>query len=54
MSRRGARGVTITMIVDRLAREQLDVPRSTVRRWLADDIKRSVAERAGPGLYRLR
>ena len=54
MRRRGGRGVTITMIVNRLASEQLDVTRSTVRRWLADDIERRVAERVEPGLYCLR
>jgi hypothetical protein len=54
MRRRGARGVTITMVVNRLAREQLGMPRSMVRRWLADDIQGGVAERAGPGRYRLR
>lgn len=54
MRRRGGRGVTITMIVNRLASEQLDVTRRTVRRWLADDIERRVAERVEPGLYRLR
>ena|SRR5690348_483370 len=54
MRRRGGRGVTVTMIVNRLASEQLDVTRSTVRRWLADDIERRVAERVEPGLYRLR
>ncbi len=54
MRRRGGRGVTITMIVNRLASEQLDVTRSTVRRWLADDIERGVAERVEPGRYRPR
>jgi hypothetical protein len=54
MGRPGGRGVTVTMIVNLLAREQLGVPRSTVRRWLAEDIQRGVAERAGPGFYRLR
>jgi predicted transcriptional regulator of viral defense system len=53
MNRRGGRGVTVTMIVNCLAGEQLDVTRSTVRRWLADDIQRGVAERVEPGLYRL-
>lgn len=54
MNRRGGRGVTVTMIVDRLASEQLAVTRSTVRRWLGDDIRRGVAERVTPGFYRLR
>ena len=54
MRRRGGRGVTITMIVNRLAGEQLDVTRSMVRRWLADDLERGVAERIEPGLYRPR
>lgn len=54
MGRPGGRGITVTMIVNLLAREQLGVPRSTVRRWLAEDIQRGVAERAGPGFYRLR
>ena len=50
MSRAGSRGVTVTMIVNILA----SVGRSTVRRWLADDIKRGVVERVTPGFYRLR
>ena len=50
MSRSGGRGVTVTMIVTVLA----SVDRSTVRRWLAEDIKHRVAERAGPGFYRIR
>ena len=54
MSRPGGRGVTVTMIVNRLASEQLNVTRTTVRRWLAEDIKRGVAERVTPGFYRLR
>jgi Glycine cleavage T-protein C-terminal barrel domain len=54
MGRPGGRGVTVTMIVNALASEQLGVPRSTIRRWLADDIQRGLAERAGPGFYRLR
>jgi hypothetical protein len=48
MSRAGGRGVTVTMIVNVLA----SVPRSTVTRWLAEDIKRGVAERVMPGFYR--
>jgi hypothetical protein len=54
MGRPGGRGVTVTMIVNALASEQQGVPRSTIRRWLADDIQRGLAERAGPGFYRLR
>jgi hypothetical protein len=54
MNRPGGRGVTVTMIVNWLASDQLEVRRSTVRRWLADDIRRGVAERVEPGLYRLR
>jgi predicted transcriptional regulator of viral defense system len=54
MNRRGGLAVTVTMIVNCLAGEQPDVTRSTVRRWLADDIKRGVVERVEPGLYRLR
>src|SRR5262249_50709902 len=54
MRRRGGRGVTITMIVNRLASEKLDVPKITVGRWLAEDIKHRVAERDGRGRYRLR
>ena len=50
MSRAGGRGVTVTMIVNVLA----SVPRSTVRRWLAEDIKRGAAERVMPGFYRTR
>lgn len=50
MGRSGGRGVTVTMIVNVLA----SVDRSTVRRWLAEDIKRGVAERVGPGFYRIR
>ena len=54
MDRPGGRGVTVTMIVTRLASDQLQVTRGTVRRWLADDINRGVAERVTPGFYRLR
>jgi DNA-binding IclR family transcriptional regulator len=54
MSRSGGRGVTVTAIANRLAREQLGVPRTAIRRWLAGDIQRGVVERAGPGRYRLR
>jgi predicted transcriptional regulator of viral defense system len=54
MNRGGGRGVTVTMIVNRLASDQLNVTRSTVRRWLADDIKRGAVERVTPGFYRLR
>ena len=54
MNRPGGRGVTVTMIVNRLASDQLDVTRSTVRRWLADDIQCGVAERVTPGFCRLR
>lgn len=54
MNRPGGRGVTVTMLVNMLASEQLDVTRSTVRRWLANDLKRGVAERVTPGYYRLR
>ena len=54
MNRPGGRGVTVTMIVNMLASEQLIVRRSTVRRWLAEDIRRGVAERVTPGFYRLR
>ena len=50
MSRSGSRGVTVTMIVNVLA----GVDRSTVRRWLAEDIKRGMAERVMPGFYRMR
>jgi predicted transcriptional regulator of viral defense system len=50
MSRSGSRGVTVTMIVNVLT----GVNRSTVRRWLAEDIKRGVAERVMPGFYRMR
>jgi hypothetical protein len=53
MDRPGGRGVTVTMIVNRLASDQLEVTRGTVRRWLADDINRGVAERVTPGFYRL-
>jgi hypothetical protein len=54
MDRAGGQGVTVTMIVNRLASERLDVPRTTVRRWLADDIERGAVERVTPGFYRLR
>ena len=54
MDRPGGRGVTVTMIVNRLASDQLNVTRGTVRRWLADDINGGVAERVTPGFYRLR
>jgi hypothetical protein len=54
LGRPDGRGVTVTMIVSLLASERLGVPRRTVRRWLAEDINRGLAERAGPGLYRLR
>jgi hypothetical protein len=54
MNRRGGRGVTVTMIVNQLASDGLDVTRSTVRGWLADDIERGVAEQVEPGLYRMR
>jgi predicted ArsR family transcriptional regulator len=54
LSRADGRGVTITMIVNQLASEQLKVARSMVRRWLADDIARGVVERATLGFYRLR
>ena len=50
MSRAGGRGVTVTMIVNVLA----GVPRSTITRWLAEDIKRGAAERVMPGFYRTR
>ena len=50
MSRSGSRGVTITMIVNVLG----GVGRTTVRRWLADDIQRGVVERARLGHYRMR
>jgi predicted transcriptional regulator of viral defense system len=50
MNRSGRRGVTVTMIVNVLA----SVDRSTVRRWLAQDIKRGMAERVTPGFYRIR
>jgi hypothetical protein len=49
MNRRGGRGVTVTMIVTQLASDQLDVTRSTVKGWLADDIERGVAEHVEPG-----
>lgn len=54
MDRPGGRGVTVTMILDRLVSDQLDVTRGTVKRWLSDDIQRGVAERVTPGFYRLR
>ena len=54
MDHTGDQGVTITMIVNQLASEQLDVARSTVRRWLAEDIKRGLVERLTLGFYRLR
>lgn len=50
MSRSGSRGVTVTMIVNALA----SVGRSTVRRWLTEDINRGVVERASLGFYRMR
>jgi hypothetical protein len=50
MSRSGSRGVTVTMVVNVLA----GVDRSTVRRWLAEDIRCGVAERVTPGFYRMR
>jgi predicted transcriptional regulator of viral defense system len=50
MSRSGSQGVTVTMIMNAPAR----VERSTVRRWLAEDIKRGVVERVTPGFYRMR
>jgi len=54
LRRADGRGVTITMIVNQLASEQLKVARSMVRRWLADDIARGVVERVTLGFYRLR
>jgi predicted transcriptional regulator of viral defense system len=50
MSRTGGRGVTVTMIVNVVA----SVDPSMVRRWLAEDINRGVAERVTPGFYRMR
>jgi len=50
----GSHGVTVTTIVDRLARQQLNVSRNTVRNWLDEDIERGVAERVTIGFYRLR
>jgi Fe2+ or Zn2+ uptake regulation protein len=54
MSRSGGRGVTVTMILNVVADVQPGVARSTVRRWLAEDIKRGVVERVTPGFYRMR
>lgn len=50
MTRAGRRGVTVTMIVNAVG----SVDRTTVRRWLAQDINRGAAERVTPGFYRIR
>jgi hypothetical protein len=42
------------MIVNVLASGQPGVARTTVRRWLAEDIERGAVERVTPGFYRLR
>jgi hypothetical protein len=54
LGRSGGRGVTVTMIANLLAREQLGVARRTVRRWPAEYINRGGVERSAPGFYRPR
>jgi len=53
MARSGERGVTVTMIVERLKAGHIPVSDRTVRRWLAEDVSDGIIERASHLLYRM-
>jgi S-DNA-T family DNA segregation ATPase FtsK/SpoIIIE len=54
IGRSADRGVTVAMIVNLLDSEHMAADEHTVRRWLSDDIDRSVIEQTPRGSYRLR
>jgi hypothetical protein len=54
MKRAGERGVTVSMIVDRLRTEHIPVSDRTVRRWLGEDTDAGISERISHLLYRMR
>ena len=54
MARSGQRGVTVSMIVDRLRTEHIPVSDRTVRRWLGEDTDAGISERVSHLLYRMR
>ncbi|HLX49051.1 MAG TPA: hypothetical protein VKS82_12025 [Streptosporangiaceae bacterium] len=54
IGRSAERGVSVAMIVNLLDSEHMAADEQTVRRWLADDIDRSVIEQTPRGHYRLR
>lgn len=54
MARSGQRGVTVSMITDRLRTASIPVSDRTVRRWLAEDTDNGIAERISHLLYRMR
>ena len=54
MARSGERGVTVSMIVERLKAEHIPVGDRSVRRWLAEDTDAGITERATHLLWRMR
>jgi hypothetical protein len=54
MARSGERGVTVTMILERLKAEHIPVSDRSVRRWLAEDTDAGITERATHLLWRMR
>jgi hypothetical protein len=54
MARSGERGVSVTMIVERLKAEHIPVSDRTVRRWLTEDVNDGIIDRISHLLYRMR
>ncbi|MGH3304889.1 MAG: ATP-binding protein [Streptosporangiaceae bacterium] len=54
MARSGDRGVTVSMITDRLRTGHIPVSERTVRRWLGEDTDNGIIERISHLLYRMR